>query len=370
MKIAADGFELGREARGVGRVILNLLPRLAGLLPQDSFLVYTKEESAGSRLPGVSEIVLPRRGGYLRWLNGPLRRALRADKPDIFLASNYVLPLFYPGRSVLFEHDISVASHPEWYSRKYALTRKFLIGRSLKRAAAVIVPSEFTRREVVAHFDVPAAKITTIRYGVEDAFRPQPRDAVDRWKTDLGLAGRRLVGFLGSIFRRRHVPELIRAAVRLRREIPDLGVHIVGENLGGLDRAEAQEIRALPWVRWDAAIREEDLALFYSSLDVFAYLSEYEGFGFPPLEALACGTPAVVLNRTSLGEVFRDLVVMVDSVEEEALARGLRSALTDDSSRAALVRNFAATRDAFSWSKAAEELAALLSGLQAGAPLS
>ncbi|OGD19471.1 MAG: hypothetical protein A2W03_00960 [Candidatus Aminicenantes bacterium RBG_16_63_16] len=367
MKIAADGFELGREARGVGRVLLNLLPRLAKLLPQDSFLVYTKKESAGSRLPGVSEVVLPWRDGYLRWLNGPLLRALRADKPDIFLASNYVLPLFYPGMSVLFEHDISVVSHPEWYPRKYALTRKFLTGRSLKRAAAVVVPSEFTRREIAAHFDIPDAKITTIRYGVEDAFRPQPRDAVDRWKKDLGLAGKRQVGFLGSIFRRRHVAELVRAVARLRQEMPDLGVHIVGENLGGLDRAEQNEIRALPWVRWDAALREEDLALFYSSLDVFAYLSEYEGFGFPPLEALACGTPAVVLGRSSLGELFRGLAVTVESAEVEDVARGLRSALTDDSSRAALVRNFAAARDAFSWSRAAGELAGLLSGLNAGA---
>jgi len=367
MKIAADGFELGQGARGVGRVILNFLPRLAGLLPQDSFIVYTKEEAVRGGLPGVSEVVLPWRGGYLRWLNGPLRRALRTDRPDIFLASNYVLPIFFSGTSVLFEHDISTVSHPEWYSRKYALSRNLLVRRSLSRAAAVVVPSEFTRQEILSRFEVPAPKIKTIWYGVEDTFRAAPRDLVGRWKQDMGLAGKRLVGFLGSIFRRRHVSELIRAVGRLRREMPDLGVHVVGENLGGLDRAELDEIRALPWVRWDTALREEDLALFYSSLDVFAYLSEYEGFGFPPLEALACGTPAVVLNRTSLGEVFGGLAVMVESVEEEAIVRGLRSALTDESSGIPPVRNFAAARERFSWPRAAAELAGLLSGLKSGA---
>jgi glycosyltransferase involved in cell wall biosynthesis len=367
MKIAADGYELGQGARGVGRVILNFLPRLAGLMPEDSFIVYTKEEAGRDRLPGVAEVVLPWQDGYLRWLNGPLRRALQTDKPDIFIASNYVLPLFYSGPAVLIEHDVSAVAHPEWYPRKYALTRKLLVSRSLKRASAVVVPSEFTRREILSHFDIPGSKILTIGWGVEDAFRAQPRDLVDRWKDVLGLAGKRLVGFLGSIFRRRHVPELVRAVGRLRRELPDLAVHIVGENLGGLDRSESDEIRALPWVRWDAALREEDLALFYSSLDAFAYLSEYEGFGFPPLEAMACGTPTVVLDRTSLAEVFRGLAVMVDSVEEDGVASGLRSALTDASSRDALVRNLHAARERFSWPRAAAELARLLSALKTGA---
>ncbi len=366
MKIAADGFELGRGARGVGRVILSFLPRLAELLPNDSIVVYTREPAGGDRLPGVSEVVLPWRAGYLRWLNGPLRRALRADGPDIFLASNYVLPLFYSGTAVLIEHDISAVSHPEWYPRKYALSRKFLVRRSLARAAAVVVPSEFTRREILSHFMVPDQKIKTIGWGVEEAFRPQPPEMVLRWKSDRGLAGKRLVGFLGSIFRRRHIPELVRAVGRLRRDLPDLGVHIVGENLGGLTRAETDKLRSLPWVRWDAALREEDLALFYSSLDVFAYLSEYEGFGFPPLEALACGTPAVVLGRTSLAEIFSGFAVMVESVEEEAVARALRTALTEASSGPAAVRAFAASRPRFSWPAAAAELARLLSALKPG----
>jgi glycosyltransferase involved in cell wall biosynthesis len=364
MKIAADGFELGRDARGVGRVILNFLPLLAGLLPEDEFLVYTKAAAGRSRLQGVSEVVLPWQGGYLRWLNGPLRRALRKDRPDIFLAANYVLPLFYSGTAVLIEHDISAVTHPEWYPLKFAVSRKLLVRRSLARAAAVVVPSAFTRQEILAHFNVPETKIRTIGWGVEESFRPQPRELVDRWKQDKGLTGKRLVGFLGSIFRRRHVPELVRAVGRLRREMPDLAVHLVGENLGGLDQAELDEIRALPWVRWDAQLHEEVLAVFYSSLDVFAYLSEYEGFGFPPLEALACGTPAVVLGRAALGEVFRDLAVTVDSVDEVSIAQGLRSALTGEHFGTPGARELTALRERFSWPKAAAELAGLLAKLK------
>jgi glycosyltransferase involved in cell wall biosynthesis len=366
MKIAADGFELGGGARGVGRTILNILTRLPGLHPRDSFLVYTKEEVGRSRLPGVSEVVLPSPGGYLRWLNGPLRRALRTDRPDIFLASNYVLPFFYRGASVLFEHDISAVSHPEWYSRKYALTRRLLVRRSLDRAAVVVVPSEFTRQEILSLFDLSPCKVKTIWYGVEDTFRRAPQDRVARWKEEKGLGGRRLVGFLGSIFRRRHVPELVRAVDRLRREMPDLGLFLVGENLGGLDRAERRNVEALPWVKWEADLPEDELPFFYSSLDVLAYLSEYEGFGFPPLEALACGTPAVVLDRTSLAEVCRGLAVMVETAAVDDIVMGLRVALDGRAAAVELVRNFEREKEKFSWARAAAEVSGLLTELEAG----
>jgi glycosyltransferase involved in cell wall biosynthesis len=364
MNIAVDGFELGGGARGVGRVILNLLPSLAAQRPQDSFVVCTKEEIDRARLPGVSEVVLQWHHGYLRWLNGPLRRALLAAKPDVFLAPNYVLPVFYSGQSVLFEHDISAVAHPEWYPRKYALTRKLLVRRSLDRAAAVIAPSEFTRKEILSSFGLPEDKVKTIRYGIEDAFRPEPRERVERWKAARGLGGKRLVGFLGSIFKRRHVAELVRSVDGLRREMPDLGLFLVGENLGGLGPAERDRILVEPWIQWKKALPEEELTLFYSSLDAFAYLSEYEGFGFPPLEALACGTPAVVFDRASLAEVCGGLAVMVESVDEAEIVRGLRAALTDESVRAALPGAFAARRAEFSWARAASELGAVISGLR------
>ena len=366
MRIAADGYELGRGARGVGRVIQNFLRHLPGLLPEDDVFVYVREPAAPGRLPGLSESVLPRTGGYLRWLNGPLRRALRRDRPDVFIAANYVLPLFYGGPTVLMEHDISVVSHPEWYPRKYALSRRFLVGRSLARASAVVVPSDFTRREIQARFRVPDGKLSVIGYGVEDSFRRRPGAEVERWKGEKGLAGKRLVGFLGSIFRRRHVLELVRAVGRLRAELPDLAVHLVGENLGGLNRTECDEVRSLSWVRWDTTLAEADLPVYYSALDAFAYLSEYEGFGFPPLEALACGTPAVVLGRASLAEIFRDVAVTVETVAEDAVARGLRTALAGGSTRTGGRPDPAALRERFSWPKASAELAGLLSALKSG----
>jgi glycosyltransferase involved in cell wall biosynthesis len=363
MKIALDGYELGREAKGVGRVIGNLLVPLPALLPKDEFLIFTR--GAAGLPSGIrpEERILPGRGGYLRWQNGPLRRALKEAKPDLLLASNYVLPLSCPWKSILFAHDISVIAHPEWYPRKYAWTRRFLVRRSLQRAGRIVVSSAFVENEILRFFGTDRKKIKLIGYGVEAGFRRAPEGEVRRWRESRGLAGRKVIGFLGSIFKRRHVPELIRATDILRREFPEAVLYLVGEDFGGLGE-EKEPLKAKEWVRWERSLPEAELTAFYSSLDVFAYLSEYEGFGFPPLEALACGVPPVLLNRSSLAEVFKGLAVMAGESEETEVAGALRTALVDIGKRAAILADFERRRAEFSWDAAGRELARLIEGMR------
>lgn len=360
MKIALDGYELGRDAKGVGRVIQNLLLGLPDLLPEEEFLIFTKEKIGLSSRHRVEEHVLSGRGGYLRWQNGPLRKALKKADPDLLVASNYVLPLSCPWKSILIEHDISAISHPEWYSRRYALTRRCLVGRSLRRAGLVVVPSVFVEREIRASFKVGGDRIRPIGWGIEAKFQRAPEDRITRWREEKGLAGKQAIGFLGSIFKRRHVPELIRAVERLRRQLPEAALYLVGEDFGVLGRGEASLLAGREWIRWERSLPEEDLPLFYSGLDAFAYLSEYEGFGFPPLEALACGTLPVLLDGSSLTEVFGGLAVVVKAPDEEEVAVALRTALAGQDTRAKLLAEFERRRPQFSWTRAVRELAGLI----------
>ena len=358
MKIALDGYELGREAKGVGRVIHNLLVELPAFLPEGRFLIFTKESLGKYSHPRTEERPLPWKGGYLRWQNGPLRRALKNADPDLLVASNYVLPFFCPWKTVLFEHDISVVSHPGWYPRRYAFSRKFLVRRSLERADLVVVSSAFVKNEIRRFFSVDEGKIKVIGYGVEAAFRRPPESEIALWKEQRGLAGKRTVGFLGSIFKRRHVPELIQAVGLLRQSDPGIALFLVGQDFGVLGGGENPAFSALPdGVIWEKSLMEDELPLFYSAIDAFAYLSEYEGFGFPPLEALACGTPPVVLSGSSLGEVFSGLAVMVDTPEPEVVAAALRKALGDPAKRASILCEFERRRDDFSWKRTAGALA-------------
>ncbi len=371
MKIAIDGFELSRGANrlgqgsiGVGRVIKNFLFPLADVFPEDRFLVFTKEEVGIPPDARIEQIVLPGRGGYLRWQNGPLRKAMKAADPDLLIAPNYLLPIRCLGESVLIMHDISIIVHPEWYTAKYAFPRRLLIRRSLERAGLVIVPSDFVGNEIRQFVEIGGGKIKTIGWGFDAGFRRTPEPDVRRWREGKGLAGKKTVGFLGSIFQRRHVPELIRAVDVLRGEFSNLALHLVGRDFGVLSRGGAPALDLPDWVLWDTEIPEEELPLYYSSLDAFAFLSEYEGFGFPPLEALACGTPPVLLAGSSLSEVFSGLSLTVDAPDPERIAIALRKALFDETERRSILQEFERRRDRFSWKRAVDDLAASIRALR------
>lgn len=366
MKIAIDGYELGRRASGVGRVTHNLVTHLQDVLSQDSFVVFTKEKLGLDLAFRCQEYVLPRRGGYLRWQNGPLRRALRREKSDVFMAPNYILPLFYQGESLLFEHDISVIVHPEWYTRRYTLPRRFLISASLARARRVVVPSEFTKGEILSRFPIDPLKILVCRYGVEEKFCRVAEEDCLAWKKKRGVDGKVIVGFLGALNRRRHLPLLVRAVELLRKDRPEVVLFLVGREVGSFSKTEIARLLSPEWVFWEPELPEEELPHFYSSLDVFAYLSEYEGFGFPPLEALACGTPVVLLARSSLEEIFSGLAFMVENVEAEEVARVLARALEDTVSRVRQLASFKERRNEFSWQRAALAIAHLLQNWPTG----
>jgi len=348
----------------VGRVIDNILIPLFDLLPEDEFLIFTKETIGKYSRPRVSEHVLPSPGGHLRWENGPLRKTLKKEKPDVFVGSNYILPLFHPWKSLLIEHDISVVSHPEWYSPKYAWTRRFLIKRSLNKAVVVIVPSEFTKKEIVTCFGLNPEKIKVLRWGIEDKFRRPPDERILAWKEKKVLRGKRIVGYLGALIIRRHIPLLVRAVSLLRQEFSETMLYVVGKDLTGLKPGEMATILGREWIRWEETLPEEDLPLFYSSLDAFAYLSEYEGFGFPPLESLGCGTPVVLMAGSSLEEVFGDMAVLVRSRDEKEVRDALRSVLMDEHIRLRLLNRFEQRRSQFSWQGTARELAFLLRALK------
>jgi len=364
MKIAVDGYELGRGARGVGRVTQNLLLHLPGIMEGDTFVVLVKQDISPLELPSARVVVLPERGGFLRWQNGPLRRELRKEKPDLFIAANYILPLFFNGESLLIEHDISVVTHPEWYTRRYALPRRFLTARSLAKARRIIVPSEYIKTEILSRFAIDAARIHVCRWGIEEKFTRAAEEEVHAWRAKKGLTERVVVGFLGALNRRRHLPLLIRAVELLRRERPEAMLFIVGSDIGSFSRQELAQMFHPAWVRWERDLPEEELRLFYSSLDVFAFLSEYEGFGFPPLEALACGTPIVLLRRGALEEIFSDLAFMVEEPAAEEVAQALILSLTDTVSRRRKIELFADRRRDFSWANTAQKIARLLRNLE------
>lgn len=356
MKVAVDGYEVRARSTGVGRVIENILAGLLEVLPEGQFHVLTREPVNKRWGGSVILDVLARDQGYFLWQNCSMARRLRKIQPDVLLALNYTLPWRTPWRSILFEYDVSFAAHPEWYPKRYAWTKRLLVQRSMDRASAVMTISEFSKREIVRHFKIDPGKIAVFPCGIDDRFQPQPAAAVEEWRAKRGLRGKKLVGFLGSIFNRRNLPLLVESVRLLRQELPAAELVVVGRDLTHPPQAVSRLLDR-EWIRWDQSLADEELPVFYSTLDAFAFLSEYEGFGLPPLEALACGTVPVLLKAGSLEEVYQDMGVLVDEPHPNQVKEALSTALLDVPRRRAILEAFDERRGDFSWRSAAQMIA-------------
>jgi len=362
VKIAVDCYESGANATGVGRSIENVLKELVPMMPDEEFIALSREPIEKFLPSNIAFYVLSPDKGYFRWQNGPFRRKLKQIQPDILIAPNYTLPVFTRWKSLLVVYDVSFISHPEWYTTKESIKRKYFVQRSVRKAEYVVVISRTVKGELMKYLDVETGKIEVVYLGVDDRFQKSPKNRIDEWVQKKGLDNKIIVGYLGSIFNRRHIPVLVKSLELLRRDLPELVLYIIGKDMTHPPQDMATLLKK-DWIFWEERVESEDLSLYYSALDVFAYISEYEGFGLPPLEALACGTVPVVLNKSSLGEIYQDMAFLSDEPEVEQVAEALKNAIQDDLAKSRILDNFAQKRSLFSWKNSANGFKRLIDNI-------
>jgi glycosyltransferase involved in cell wall biosynthesis len=359
MKIAVDGFEMAERFTGVGRLINNLLPPLSHKYPDISFYILTDKDTPAFQQENIHLVPLPQKKGYFLWQNGPFYKKLISLEPDVLIATNYTVPVFSRWKTILFEHDVSFAAHPEWFNRFDAAKRKKLVSRSLKKADTVVTVSEFSRTEILRYFRIDPFKVKVIYHGIEDRFKKLDQKEILSWKQRKGLQGKKVIGYLGSIFNRRHVPVLVEAMRLLRKEMSDLHLHAIGKDLTHPPQDIARVFQE-DWILWEPSLAEDELPAFYSSLDGFVYLSEYEGFGLPPLEALACGTVPILLAKTALKEIYSELAVMIDEPDASRVQEAMKETLQNKETNRSIQERFTKERSRYSIQRFTEDFCQLL----------
>jgi glycosyltransferase involved in cell wall biosynthesis len=353
LHIAVDGRELLGRPTGVGRYLGEVLGvwgadpawphRLTIVVPQ------APPATIVARHPRVRWLVEAGAGAGTWWEQTRLARATASLRADVLFAPGYTAPLRLSCPLVLTIHDLSYFAHPEWFHWREGARRRWLTRAAARRAAAILTISDVAATDIVARLDVPRSRVHVVRLGVPKV-------------TGRAAARAPNVLYVGSLFERRHIPELIAAFAAVAAVIPAARLVMVGEDRsrGGLDpTALAARHGIAARLDWQPYVSEDELARRYREARAFAFLSSYEGFGLTPLEAMAFGVPAVVLDTPVAREVYGDAAVFVPSIPVE-IASALAGLLGDDPLHSRLVERGLARVREFSWTTAAHAIRAHL----------
>lgn len=367
MRIAVDARELTAKPTGVGRYLSELLTCWSSGPPatRHEWRFFAHQRPALPQGFDRSVDILPGTGGTA-WEQWQLPRALSRWRPDVLFAPGYTFPLTAPSPTVVTIHDVSFCAHPEWFTAREGLRRRVLTRWSARRATMVLTVSEFSRDEIVRHVGLPRQKVRVVPHGMTR--RPgMIRAPITQCREPMIL-------FVGSIFRRRHVDTLLTTFIgSVADRVPDSRLEIVGENRTHPPYDLTQLIRESPAaVQSRIALRsyvtDDALDDLYARASVFAFLSEYEGFGLTPLEALAAGVPPVVLDTPVAREVYGQAARYVQLTADRplALADALVDLLSNDTARQAVLSHAESVLARYDWHRAAATTLAALEDAAGG----
>jgi glycosyltransferase involved in cell wall biosynthesis len=307
----------------------------------------------------VVSLPLTERAWAILWhrLHLPLWVELFSGRLDIFHSPDFALPPVRQARTVLTVHDLSFMRVPECSQPRLRAYLLRVVPPSVRRADVVLADSESTRSDVIELLDVRPDRVRVIYPGVGEGFRRvQDAELLADVRRRYRLPDRFVLS-VGTLQPRKNLTRLIEAYAEAR---PDADVKLViaggaGWMYEGIF-GRVQELGLQSKVYFPGYVADDDLPALYTLADLFAFPSLYEGFGLPPLEAMACGTPVVTSNVSSLPEVVGDAALMVDPRDVDALANAMVQALGEPSLRSAMVQHGLARAQGFTWSRAAEEL--------------
>jgi glycosyltransferase involved in cell wall biosynthesis len=317
--------------------------------PDCRFTVYLPPgATAPGPSPGIAYRPLPGARFIGRHLQWPAR--IRRLRPNAYFGPAGALPLRSVGcPAVITVHDLAIYRNPGWFPGRQPLSTRMVIPRSLERADLIVAVSSSTALDIEDLFGIPASRIDVVPHGVSSVFRPMSGEdlAIARERLDLP---ERFILFVGTIEPRKNLATLLEAWAMMR-DRPDL---VVVGAWGWLYESIKERMGRLgPGLRHIEGLDPAQLPAVYNLARVLAHPAWYEGFGFPPLEAMACGTPVVVSDRSSLPELVGDAGLIAAADDPEAWRRALEKVVGESDTAADMRRRGILRSAQFSWDRSA-----------------
>ena len=360
MRIGIDARKL--HDFGIGTYIRNLLRELAIIDQQTEYVLFCRpgDTDVAAALGPNFRAVPERSGHYSLREQIAIPLAARRERLDVFHAPHYVLPALIPTRTVVTIHDCIHLMFPQHLSHRlgYAYARAAL-WIAAHKSDRIFTVSEQSKRDILRFFNVPPEKIVVTPNAIDNRLGETPSEELITQTRERYQLSPSYILYVGNIKPHKNLERLIEAFYLVRREgRGELELLIIGDEISKLQalRRAVHKYQLHRHVRFLGFVPDKTLAVLYRLASVFVFPSLYEGFGLPPLEAMASGTPVVTSNVSSLPEVVGDAAVLVDPYSSVAIAEGILKVLCSAHLRDELTRRGYARVKAYSWNRSAQRV--------------
>ena len=356
MTIVLDARTATDHFPGIGRYVVNLASALKSIAPTLDLSLLIDPAAPVNRLtlPDLPVIACPI-GPFAPQQQWRVPRQLRDLKATLYHSPYYLMP-YRPGvPTVLTAYDVIPLIYPQYYTVTQRLIFRVAHALALRTARVVLAISEATKRDLIQRLGVPASKIVVTSLAADPCFVPQTAVSFHAMREKHALP-ENYVLYFGSNKPHKNLPRLVEAFSKSAFSIQHSAIHLVIAGSWNIRYGEAKRLAASnDRIHFIGPVSEADLPALYGGATVFAFVSEYEGFGLPPLEAMACGTPVIASNTSSLPEVVGDAGLLVDPRDVNAIAAALDRVLGDVDLQLDLKQRGLDRAAQFSWARTAQQ---------------
>ncbi|WP_430010164.1 glycosyltransferase family 4 protein [Methylophaga lonarensis] len=362
MRIGVDIHTVGARQTGNETYIRNLLRQMMPMATEDEFFLYQTKAVALPEWMQQAQLRTVKPHNPLLRIPLAFPWALKKDAIDVALFQ-YVIPPISSCPMVTMIHDISFEFYPEFFNPLSRKRMQLLIPFAARKSQHVLTVSEYSKRQIVERYGIAEDKVTVTYNGVAETFSPIENQTILDSTLQRFSLDKPFILAVGNLQPRKNIERLVRVYAKLRKKgLIEQDLVLVGQMhwQGHAILAEIEKHQVAEHVKTTGYVTDDELVALYNQADVFVYPSLYEGFGLPVIESMACGTPVITSDVSSIPEVAGDAAVLIDPLSDDALSAQLERVANDAALRASLREKGLVQARKFDWKTTAEKTLSIL----------